>query len=246
MKEYLQHIVDEEMPRGLKHYPDLKLMPWIQMNVGRGVSLEMAWRWLHHEGFRFTEHKKELYFDGHEHSNVVDYQQNKFLPAVTAIQHQLIEFEVGNVEKEAVKPNANYVERQLVLFYQDESMMQANDSQKKSWIMQGEQPLQKKDVDHGIHHLDVICSTVGWLKDASQTIEYEKNYNGYWNGEMFVEQVDITFRCVLSLLKSFCSFRKKLFQHLRLFMNLAIKHWLLSTTLRDMVLLQKMHYLSHR
>jgi len=30
---------------------------------------------------------------------------------------------------------------------------------------------------------------VGWLKNASQTLEYGKNYEGYWTGEMFVKQV---------------------------------------------------------
>ncbi|KAM6496657.1 hypothetical protein JOM56_007130 [Amanita muscaria] len=86
-KKYLQHIVDEEMPRGLKRYLDLELMPRIQMKVGKGVSLETARRWLHHEGFRFMEHKKGLYFDGHERPDVVDYRQNKFLPAFAAIRH---------------------------------------------------------------------------------------------------------------------------------------------------------------
>jgi hypothetical protein len=27
--------------------------------------------------------------------------------------------------------------------------------------------------------VDVICSTIGWLKDASQTLKYGKNYEGY-------------------------------------------------------------------
>ena len=36
---------------------------------------------------------------------------------------------------------------------------------------------------------DVICSTMGWLKAASQSLEYGKNYEGDWNGELFVKQV---------------------------------------------------------
>src|SRR5882762_7350923 len=39
------------------------------------------------------------------------------------------------------------------------------------------------------HQSDVICLTVGWLADASQTLEYGKNYEGYWTGELFVKQV---------------------------------------------------------
>jgi hypothetical protein len=66
---------------------------------------------------------------------------------------------------------------------------QANNGQKKSWIMKGEQPLKKKGVGCGIHQSNIICSTVGWLAEASQTLKYGKTYEGYWNGEMFVKQV---------------------------------------------------------
>ncbi|KAI6037409.1 hypothetical protein PISMIDRAFT_28841 [Pisolithus microcarpus 441] len=36
---------------------------------------------------------------------------------------------------------------------------------------------------------DVICSTVGHLVEAGQSLEYGKNYDGYWNGELFVNQL---------------------------------------------------------
>ncbi|KAF8872744.1 hypothetical protein CPB84DRAFT_1799018, partial [Gymnopilus junonius] len=61
--------------------------------------------------------------------------------------------------------------------------------QKRSWVFEGEQPLKKKGAGHGIHQSDVICATVGWLKEASQSLEYGKNYEGYWNGELFVKQI---------------------------------------------------------
>lgn len=52
------------------------------MNVGKGISVSTAHRWLHCEGFQYMEHKKALYYDGHEWLDVVDYQQNYFLPAM--------------------------------------------------------------------------------------------------------------------------------------------------------------------
>jgi hypothetical protein len=36
---------------------------------------------------------------------------------------------------------------------------------------------------------DIIYSTVGWLKEAGQQLEYGKFYDGYWTGELFVKQV---------------------------------------------------------
>jgi len=66
---------------------------------------------------------------------------------------------------------------------------QANDVNEKSWVMGDHHPLRKKGAGRGLHQSDVICSTIGWLEEGSQTLEYGKNYEGYWNGEMFVKQV---------------------------------------------------------
>ncbi|KAL1689942.1 hypothetical protein GGG16DRAFT_34693, partial [Schizophyllum commune] len=66
---------------------------------------------------------------------------------------------------------------------------QANDGKKRSWVLDGEHAIKKKGVGRGMHQSDVICSTVGWLKDASESLEYGKNYDGYWDGERFCTQV---------------------------------------------------------
>jgi hypothetical protein len=79
-EKYLQHVIDVEMPQGLKKYMELELFPQIHLKVGRGVSLSTAWRILRSEGFRYTQHKKGLHYDGHERPDVVEYQKNEFLP----------------------------------------------------------------------------------------------------------------------------------------------------------------------
>ena len=60
-----------------------------------------------------------------------------------------------------------------------------------SWVLEGEQPLKHKGPGHGLHESAVICSTFGWMKEASVTMGYGKNYEGYWTGELFVKQVKI-------------------------------------------------------
>jgi hypothetical protein len=52
-----------------------------------------------------------------------------------------------------------------------------------------EQPILKKGAGRGSNQNDVICSTYGWLANAGVQLEYGKNYEGYWTGEMFVAQV---------------------------------------------------------
>ncbi|KAJ7123914.1 hypothetical protein C8R46DRAFT_928093 [Mycena filopes] len=66
---------------------------------------------------------------------------------------------------------------------------QSNDGPTKSWVLEGEQPLRKKGVGRGLHRSDVICSTVGYITDAGAQLEYGKNYEGYWDGTMFMVQL---------------------------------------------------------
>ncbi|KIK18907.1 hypothetical protein PISMIDRAFT_54765, partial [Pisolithus microcarpus 441] len=59
----------------------------------------------------------------------------------------------------------------------------------KNWVFEDEHQLRKKGVGRGIHRSDVICSTVGHLVDAGESLEYGKNYDGYWTGERFCKQM---------------------------------------------------------
>ena len=104
-----------------------------------------------------------------------------------SFEPRLVRFVVGEIETRI--PPMNFVERALVLCAHDESTSQANDAPDKAWVFEDQHRLRKKGVGRGLHQSDVICSTVGWLSDASQTLEYGKNYEGYWNGELFIKQV---------------------------------------------------------
>ena len=193
--KYLQHITCEEMPKGLKKYMEIELFPRIHLKVGWGILLSTAHHWLHLKGFCYMSHKKGLYFDGHNHPDVVAYRQNYFLPAMKEIEPWLVRYVIGNVHEELVTQGTmpwlhqNFVERCVVLCPQDEMTGQANDAQEKSWVLGEHHPLRKKGVGRGIHQSDTICSTIGWLKEGSQSLEYGKSYDGYWNGELFVKQV---------------------------------------------------------
>ncbi|KAF9259458.1 hypothetical protein L218DRAFT_974626 [Marasmius fiardii PR-910] len=68
-------------------------------------------------------------------------------------------------------------------------MAELMDGRKKSWGPADEQPLRKKGIGHGMHQSEVICSTVGWILEAGQSLEYGKNYEGYWTGELLCKQL---------------------------------------------------------
>ena len=84
---------------------------------------------MHHNGFQYQTYKKAVYFDGHEHPDVVEYRQNVFLPTMAHYCLRLVEYEVRNFSHEVQKmlPPGT---KKLVLLAHDESMMQANDGEK--------------------------------------------------------------------------------------------------------------------
>jgi hypothetical protein len=188
-REYLECITHNEMAIGLKWYMDIELFPQIHSPVGRGVSLMTAWQWLHKEGFKYINHKKGLYFNGHNRPDVIKYCQDHFLPAMKAYEAQLVQYIVGDMDQELIIQRENFVEHRLVLLAQDEMTAQANDITPKTWVFEDQHHLRKKGVGHGLHKSDILCSMVGWLEEAMQTFKYRKNYKGYWTGELFVKQV---------------------------------------------------------
>ena len=190
--KYCQNICNEEIPWGLKKYLELELFPRIHMKVGKGISLSTACRWLQLEGFKYTLHKKAIYYDGHDRADVVKDRQERFLPTMKEHRQRLVEYSMEDPTKEILKPLPPDV-RKLVLLAHDESTCTANDGPKASWVIEGEQPILKKGAGRGLHRSDVICSTFGWLKNAGVQIEYGKNHDGFWTGEMFIKQVIILF-----------------------------------------------------
>ena len=103
-------------------------------------------------------------------------------------RERLVEYKMG-APVELVEKQLPPGVRKLVLVAHDESTNTANDGPKASWVLEGEQPILKKGAGCGSHRSDVICSTHGWLANAGVQLEYGKNYEGYWTGEMFVAQV---------------------------------------------------------
>lgn len=119
---------------------------------------------------------------------MIDFRQNIFIPFLTSVWSRIVRYQVGNVDEEVMEQAPNYVETRLVIVAHDEMTCQSHDARKRYWAFENQHELRKKGVGRGIHTSDVICSTVGHLKAASQQLEYGKNYDGYWTGELFVNQ----------------------------------------------------------
>lgn len=99
---YAKEVMEVEMPTGLRQYIQDVILPRMQLKTkGKGFSLSAMRDLLLSEGFKYTKHKKALYFDGQERPDVIEDRQTRFLPAMAAIRPLLIKYEVGDVENHA-------------------------------------------------------------------------------------------------------------------------------------------------
>ena len=133
-EQYTQRVTSDEMPNGLKQYMECELLPQLHLKVSRGISLVTAHQWLHREGFKFTTHKKGVYFDGHDRPDVVDYRQNVFLPQMEEYSCRLVRYSVEDPDNENLSVNDNFVKHRLVLCAHDEMTVQSNDATNEYWV----------------------------------------------------------------------------------------------------------------
>jgi len=188
-EKYLCSVVQDEMPQGLKWYMELALSLISTLKSERGSH------WLQHGGgyvvkdFGILHTRRACTSMATTVQMLSSIVMTSFCQGLKEYEARLVQYVVGNVKIEAHINPTNFVECRLVLCAHNEMTVQSNDMAQKSWVFDGEHQLRKKGVGRGIHRSDVICSTMGHLVDAGQSLEYGKNYDDYWNGEMFVKQV---------------------------------------------------------
>ena len=65
----------------------------------KGISERTARRWLIKLGWRRTVVQKGVYMDGHERSDVVEYRNNVFLPAIARFETLMAKHEGQELKK---------------------------------------------------------------------------------------------------------------------------------------------------
>ncbi|KAG0696145.1 hypothetical protein DFH29DRAFT_984723 [Suillus ampliporus] len=108
-----------------------------QYQLSKTISLVTAQRWMENCGFRWTTAKNGQYVDGYKHSDVVNYQQNKFLPAWYLVD--------PNTRKWFLRREGSTTGRCTVVWFHDESTFNAHDYWQKRWVHKDEKskPLPK-------------------------------------------------------------------------------------------------------
>ena len=127
-EKYVQDLVENEMPEGLRQYMEVVLFPCIQLKTTKGISIKTARHVMHEEGFHYTEHKKAVFYNGHERPDVVGYRQNVFIPRLQELCPRFVHYQPDNLKQladpvlTATDQTLHYGDsRKLVLVAHDES-----------------------------------------------------------------------------------------------------------------------------
>ena len=106
--------------------------------------------------------KKGIYFDGHERTDVIEYRQNVFLPAMDIHEKYFTIYEGTDME-EQIEPALNFGEKQKLLFVHDECIYYSYEKRSTAWIREGEQPMRQKGRGRSLHVSGFLSETVGPL-----------------------------------------------------------------------------------
>jgi hypothetical protein len=71
---------------------------------------------------------------------------------------------------ECIPPTLLPGEKEHILLVQDETIFHTNKYCQCMWIMQDQQPIQKKGGGHAVHVSDIICKTIRHIKLSKEQI----------------------------------------------------------------------------
>ncbi|KIJ28597.1 hypothetical protein M422DRAFT_270100 [Sphaerobolus stellatus SS14] len=95
--------------------------------------MSTAERWLKKLGYKAQKHHKDIYMDGHECKDVMEYQ-NKFLKVMESLEHLMIQYDM---EGKPIYPKLQPGEKVHHAIAHDESGFHMNDQQSISWLAEG-------------------------------------------------------------------------------------------------------------
>ncbi|POW23227.1 hypothetical protein PSHT_00407 [Puccinia striiformis] len=174
-----------------------------KFNIHHGLSRDSATRWMMKLGYRPQEHRKCLYFDGHERPDVLE-ARKKYIEDFDSHRQQSRIYEGKNLDTAPpVPPEALVDGKETVFIYHDESTIHAKEKPKSSWLLPGTRELRSKNSGRLIHISDFILETTGRLKlseeqsqgttiesgDAATIIYPGSTGDKWWDMEQLCHQV---------------------------------------------------------
>ena len=157
---------------------------WVNDSFGVVIGLETGRQWLHHLGFSIYNHQKGVFFDGHERDDVTAYR--------VELLEKLAKLDETTITPSQPCPNTVDTEKQYIRVVHDETTFYSNADQTTFWNDGECQVLRQKSLGSSIMISDFIVEGHGYLRDdkGEARLYLETQRDGYFNNEMFIEQVD--------------------------------------------------------
>ena len=96
-------------------------------------------------GWFFQANKKNIYYDGHKHPDVIAYRE-KFLLEMKKLKKLMLK----PIDEDIIiiiESQLDFNEKKHILITHDESVFYANDGKKTYWDPRNHAPLKKKEMD---------------------------------------------------------------------------------------------------
>ncbi|QRV73726.1 DDE family endonuclease [Ceratobasidium sp. AG-Ba] len=176
---------------------DFLLDPAVRERLGlkKQISLRTAQRWLSRSGFRWRSEPKGQYFDGHEREDVVTHRQTKFIPLLKALERRRVLYGADGNPLSERQLTLLEGEKQVIVWFHDESIFYANDRRHVRWVYVGEHAIPfKKGEGRSIMIADSMCAEFGWLRGengamARVDLSPGKSRDGYFTSELVIKQL---------------------------------------------------------
>jgi hypothetical protein len=190
ISEYLWSIGCNITVSGFKAYVEQEVFSSVGIESKKTISDNTARAWLKHFGWKFRVERKDVYYDGHERPDVIEYRQD-FLNEMLELEKWMPKplNDVMILEEPILDVN----EKRHILITHDESVFYANDGKKTFWGPAGHQPLRKKGAGLSLHVSDFLTEIDGRLKFEEEEVcvmmKPGINRDGWWKTEDLIKQV---------------------------------------------------------
>ena len=188
-------------PSNLKAYIEETLFPELIGHIKKDtISEKTCRRYMHLWGYKYNERRKDIYFDGHERSDVVAYRK-EWLKRMFVYKKNMKDFD-GDMLDVILEPQLQPGEKEFIQVTHDECHFYANDGRRRIWVQEKENTLRPKHMGRSIMVSAFLCPCHGLLRLSDQQlyinphIEDKEAFvlrsvqmDGYWKSEHMLNQL---------------------------------------------------------
>ncbi|OAD80600.1 hypothetical protein PHYBLDRAFT_161239 [Phycomyces blakesleeanus NRRL 1555(-)] len=174
----------------LKKYLDEMLFPSC-LGVKGNVAISTAWKCMRAWGYVHRKNNQDVYYDGHERQDVVQYC-HAWATRMMGYKQCMSDF-TGEDEEIEVTPLLLENQKKLVMVTHDESTFYAHDGKVDMWLEEGESHIRKKGQGRSLMVSEFQCAchgtmrVKGWV--SRRIFNVGAAYDGYWTSEDMLDQL---------------------------------------------------------